>query len=104
MPREKYGNVKVMPYVILALLHNWGPAKQCLVCSSCALWRFALVLLTIACRAVVLVLLLQTMNALVVGTTHRYKGKYITSVLYKPRTSQNRRQQPLHNQPFRQDN
>lgn len=28
---------------------------------------------------------LQAVNAMVVGTTHRYKGKYITSVLYKPR-------------------
>lgn len=27
----------------------------------------------------------QSANALVVGTTHRYRGKYITSVLYKPR-------------------
>lgn len=27
----------------------------------------------------------QAVNALVVGTTHRFKGKYITSVLYKPR-------------------
>eukprot|EP00879_Flechtneria_rotunda_P003348 GHRR01003575.1.p1 GENE.GHRR01003575.1~~GHRR01003575.1.p1 ORF type:complete len:273 (+),score=72.07 GHRR01003575.1:199-1017(+) len=43
----------------------------------------------------------QNVNALVVGTTHRYKGKYITSVLYKPRANSNRR--PA-NQPFRQDN
>jgi hypothetical protein len=28
---------------------------------------------------------MQAVNALVVGTTHRFKGKYITSVLYKPR-------------------
>lgn len=28
----------------------------------------------------------QSVHALVVGTTHRYKSKYITSVLYKPRT------------------
>jgi hypothetical protein len=27
----------------------------------------------------------QAVNALVVGTSHRFKGKYITSVLYKPR-------------------
>ncbi|WIA22722.1 hypothetical protein OEZ86_009682 [Tetradesmus obliquus] len=48
----------------------------------------------------------QTMNALVVGTTHRYKGKYITSVLYKPRSSSgaSARQHAGHNQPFRQDN
>ncbi|KAF6254171.1 hypothetical protein COO60DRAFT_1543014 [Scenedesmus sp. NREL 46B-D3] len=48
----------------------------------------------------------QTMNALVVGTTHRYKGKYITSVLYKPRSSSSAsaRQHASHNQPFRQDN
>jgi hypothetical protein len=26
----------------------------------------------------------------VVGTTHRYKGKYITSVLYKPRPGRRR--------------
>lgn len=26
----------------------------------------------------------QSMNAMVVGTTHRYKSKYITSVMYKP--------------------
>lgn len=46
------------------------------------------------------------MNALVVGTTHRYKGKYITSVLYKPRSSSgaSARQHAGHNQPFRQDN
>jgi len=32
----------------------------------------------------------QNVNALVVGTTHRYKGKYITSVLYKPRPGRRR--------------
>jgi len=37
----------------------------------------------------VLCFLLQVVNAMVVGTTHRYKGKYITSVLYKPRSSSN---------------
>ena len=26
----------------------------------------------------------QSINAMVVGTTHRYKSKYITSVMYKP--------------------
>ena len=26
-------------------------------------------------------------NALVVGTTHRYKNKYVTTVVYKPRRS-----------------
>lgn len=28
----------------------------------------------------------QSVNALVVGTTHRYKSKYVTTVMYKPRT------------------
>lgn len=28
----------------------------------------------------------QNLNALVVGTTHRYKSKYITTVLYKPKS------------------
>ena len=27
------------------------------------------------------------MNALVVGMTHRYKNKYVTTVVYKPRRS-----------------
>eukprot|EP00882_Tetradesmus_deserticola_P010062 GHRQ01010632.1.p1 GENE.GHRQ01010632.1~~GHRQ01010632.1.p1 ORF type:complete len:278 (+),score=82.35 GHRQ01010632.1:267-1100(+) len=47
----------------------------------------------------------QTMNSLVVGTTHRYKGKYITSVLYKPRSGSDAslRQHAGHNQSFRQD-
>eukprot|EP00877_Chromochloris_zofingiensis_P004634 jgi/Chrzof1/14171/Cz08g28030.t1 len=42
----------------------------------------------------------QNVNALVVGTTHRYKSKYITSVLYKPKA---RRRSPSQNQPFRAD-
>jgi hypothetical protein len=28
----------------------------------------------------------QNVNALVVGTTQRYKSKYITTVMYKPKT------------------
>ena len=32
----------------------------------------------------------QNVNALVVGTTHRYKGKYVTTVLYKPRSGRRR--------------
>lgn len=32
----------------------------------------------------------QSVNALVVGTTHRYKSKYITTVMYKPSTRANR--------------
>eukprot|EP00955_Chlamydomonas_euryale_P100043 365255-Chlamydomonas_euryale.AAC.22 len=28
----------------------------------------------------------QNINALVVGTTHRYKSKYVTTVMYKPKT------------------
>lgn len=27
----------------------------------------------------------DTVNALVVGTTHRYKSKYVTTVMYKPK-------------------
>ncbi|GBF94195.1 hypothetical protein Rsub_06465 [Raphidocelis subcapitata] len=38
----------------------------------------------------------QSTNALVVGTTHRYKGKYITSVLYKPRPGRRRDEAAAH--------
>lgn len=31
----------------------------------------------------------HSVNAMVVGTTHRYKSKYITSVMYKPLKRQN---------------
>jgi hypothetical protein len=34
---------------------------------------------------------LQNVNALVVGTTHRYKSKYITTVMYKPSSRARRR-------------
>eukprot|EP00775_Hariotina_reticulata_P005140 gene5140-5380_t len=42
----------------------------------------------------------QNVNALVVGTTHRYKGKYVTSVLYKPRTTTSRQRSQPQQQPF----
>jgi len=47
----------------------------------------------------------QNVNALVVGTTHRYKSKYITSVLYKPKPASHTRTRIVAGsaQPFRQD-
>ncbi|GAX83635.1 hypothetical protein CEUSTIGMA_g11059.t1 [Chlamydomonas eustigma] len=36
----------------------------------------------------------QNVNALVVGMTHRYKSKYVTTVMYKPKTRKNVEQTP----------
>lgn len=33
-------------------------------------------------------------NALVLGTTHRYKNKYVTTVVYKPRRARSQGAQP----------
>jgi hypothetical protein len=36
----------------------------------------------------------QSVNALVVGTTYRFKSKYVTMIMYKPRTKRPRSEQP----------
>lgn len=37
----------------------------------------------------------RSINATVVGTTHRYKSKYVTTVMYKPKRRRSAQQQGL---------
>ncbi len=61
---------------VMRLLRDARPGRGCV--------GSALNVFVCVCACACVCVCVQNVNALVLGTTHRYKSKYITTVIYKP--------------------